>query len=584
MTKTSSRLVLVAAVFTWIASGAAAQQTPDMKLVERLWKSGQTLPPQVAASFPNPPLKVPHDTGINVLVDVAHQCAFATMWGLPGKLHALGFRSIVSHASLDTVLAHGKCSRMRIPIGKADDGKAIRAFGWVANPRFNVVVTYQSDSNAQLYLPEERAALEAFVKNGGGLVIIDNGVGRPKKQQAVWADRSLATTFGVDFKSFVAGKSGALLGPAWETPRKGKNGAPAIARRVVGRGRVVLVSSLSEIEGDKKASKEEAAAKQALLKEAVAWAAGGSAPVGGEARFSQTGGGGGGIYPELEERLKGAVVYYARNQKADLLQAVRQELPKITDNLYAWLPSPVPQEPMVIILAAGGGGGWAVNAFYPKETGVISLDKVGLFGVFAHELGHTMSGPRNAKGEVAANWFDGNQGEAHAGWWQGKILALYSGDPSMRNCNDVFKFDKDAAGIDLAESSRGAAKSDKGKVWKKLWWIWQKLDDRYGTTWYPRWRWVQYTRWQNDPRRQLAVDEMVEDMSIACGEDLFPFFKKIGTTLTRARLERATFQGQSLELPVAPLEATPAGDARHAPIGDYTKPLKPLSSGQRATP
>ncbi|MBM3858408.1 MAG: hypothetical protein FJ395_02010 [Verrucomicrobia bacterium] len=503
--------VFLAGVFT-STRWAVSQQMPDMKLVESTWKSGQTLPPQLAAHFPNSPLKVNNDTGINVLVDLAHQCAFATMWGLPGKLHSLGFRSIVSHASLDTVLTPGKFSRMRIPISKADDGKAIRAFGWVPNPRFNVVITLQSDPNAQSYLPEERAALDSFVKNGGGLVIVDNGIGRQKKQLAAWADQSLATTFGVDFKSFIAGKSNTLLGPAWQV-------TPAISRRVVGKGRVVLVSSFKEIESDKKASKQEAAAKQAVLKEIVTWAAGGSAPVGGEARFSQTQGGGGGIYPELEERLKGAVVYYARNQKANLLQAVRQELPKITDSLYAWLPSPVPQEPMVIILAAGGGGGWAVNAFYPKETGVISLDTVGLFGVFAHELGHTMSGPRNAKGETAANWFDGNQGEAHAGWWQGKILAIYSKNKSMRDCNDVFKFDKNAAELDLTQ------KQEKGKAWKKLWWIWQKLDDRYGTT------------------------------------------------LTRSRLERIAFQGKTIELPVAPLQVSPAGNARHDPIGDYTKPV-----------
>ena len=116
-----------------------------------------------------------------------------------------------------------------------------------------------------------------------------------------------------------------------------------------------------------------------------------------------------------------------------------------------------------------------------------------------------------------------------------------------------------------------------GKVWKKLWWIWQKLDDRYGTTWYPRWRWVQHTRWQDKPDRQLTVDETVEDMSIACGEDLAPFFKKIGTTLKRDRIESATFQGKAIALPVAPIEVSPAGNARHDPIGDFTKPIKPGS-------
>ena len=63
----------------------------------------------------------------------------------------------------------------------------------------------------------------------------------------------------------------------------------------------------------------------------------------------------------------------------------------------------------------------------------------------------------------------------------------------------------------------------KDKEWTKIWWVWQKLDDRYAPRRYPRRRWVQYTRWQNEPDKRLTWDEMVEDMSIAVGEDLFPF-------------------------------------------------------------
>jgi len=569
-------LAILALLVVWHAAVAADLQSSDRPAVERVWKSGGTLPAEMAARFPNPPLRVPNDTGINVLVDLAHQCAFATLWGLPDRLHPLGFRSIVSHASLDTVLTPGRLSRMRVPAGQSEDGMNLRPFGWVPNPRFNVLVTFQSDPNAQRYLPEERAAVERFVRDGGGLVIIDNGFGRTdKKRLGAWADLSLATTFGVDFKAFIAGQTTALLGADWEIVRQSSNGAPSVARRAVGQGRVVLLAALRDIEWDDTTPKDVVAAKKALLREIMTWAADGREPVGGEARFSQTHGGGGGIYPELEERLKGAVVYYARNQKSNILQAVRQELPRIADKLYAWLPSPVPEEPMFIILAAGDGGGWAVNAFYPKETGTISLDTVGLFGVFAHELGHTMSGPRNAKGAVAGDWFDGNQSEAHAGWWQGKILALYTTNKTMRDCNDVLKSDPKAAEIDLGLPGREAyQKWGSGKVWKKLWWIWQKLDDRYGTTWYPRWRWVQHTRWQDDPGRQLSMDETVEDMSIACGEDLAPFFKKIGTTLKRDRIESATFQGKAIALPVAPIEVSPAGNARHDPIGDFTKPIK----------
>lgn len=464
-------LAVLALLVGWREAAAADLQAPDRPAVERVWKSGETLPAEMAARFPNPPLRVPNDTGINVLVDLAHQCAFATLWGLTDRLHPLGFRSIVSHASLDTVLTPGRLSRMRVPAGKSEDGMDLRPFGWVPNPRFNVLVTFQSEPNAQPYLPEERAAVERFVKDGGGLVLIDHGVGRTdKKRLRAWADLSLATTFGVDFKAFIAGQTTALLGADWEIVRQSGNGAPSVARRAVGRGRVVLLGGLREIEWDDKTPKDAMAAKKALLKETMTWAAGGREPVGGEARFSQTLGGGGGIYPELEERLKGAVVYYARNQKSNILQAVRQELPRIADKLYAWLPSPVPEEPMFIIQKWGSG-----------------------------------------------------------------------------------------------------------KVWKKLWWIWQKLDDRYGTTWYPRWRWVQHTRWQDDPGRQLNMDEMVEDMSIACGEDLAPFFKKIGTTLKRNRIESATFQGKAIALPVAPIEVSPAGNARHDPIGDFTKPIKAVA-------
>ena len=62
-------------------------------------------------------------------------------------------------------------------------------------------------------------------------------------------------------------------------------------------------------------------------------------------------------------------------------------------------------------------------------------------------------------------------------------------------------------------------------------------------------------------------------MSIAVGEDLFPFFRKVGTTLDHDRLERIEFQGKMMELAIAPLNAGPAGNVCLDPIGDYTKPL-----------
>jgi len=116
-------------------------------------------------------------------------------------------------------------------------------------------------------------------------------------------------------------------------------------------------------------------------------------------------------------------------------------------------------------------------------------------------------------------------------------------------------------------------KFGKGFGWTKLWWVWQKLDDRYGPTWYPRWYWVRATRWAESNKAQ-SWDETIEDMSIAVGEDLFPFFKKIGTTLNKERFEKVDFQGKTLTLPVAPLDLEPAGNVNLSAIGDYKLPLK----------
>jgi len=66
---------------------------------------------------------------------------------------------------------------------------------------------------------------------------------------------------------------------------------------------------------------------------------------------------------------------------------------------------------------------------------------------------------------------------------------------------------------------------------------------------------------------------MVEDMSIAVGEDLFPFFIATGTSLNKNRLESIKFQGKVIELPIADIDITPAGNVNVNPIGDYKKPL-----------
>jgi hypothetical protein len=525
--------------------------------IEKAWKAGRTLPVEVAERYPLSRQLGENDTGINVLIDHAHQTSFTMLWGLSGQLRGLGFRASGSQATLDTVLTPGKLARVRIRV------QDTLPFAWWPLPSFNVVITYQGGSASQAYIPEEREALKRFVEAGGGLIIIGNAP-RNADDAKSWTLNQLAAQFGGTYTpgrtATGAGRAPVLsLGEEWEVLVKGKDGKPARARRLFGKGRVVLLEGAGAFRAGRGAKPEETKAKNALCREIVTWASGGREPAGGEPRLPTEMAGGGAIYPELEQHLGGIVLFYARNQKPELLKVFREDLLVVKKKVYEWLPSQKPDQPMYIIASAGGGGGWACN-YRPKENGVISLSPKGIVSVFAHELAHTMAGPVNARGQAAGRPPHGLQGEAHAGWFQGKANAFYDEKDRTRPNRNSGTWPK--GGLDWKQWRYG-----------HWWYVWQKLDDRYGTTWYPRWYWVRATRWEDDPGHKQTYDEMVEDMCIAVGEDLFPFFGKLGVTLEKKRLERITFQGREMTLPVAPLDTGPAGAVRLDPPGDYTKPL-----------
>ena len=559
---------------------AKAADTKRQQLLDgaaRYWKVGTTLPVEYAAAFPVGGAPGGDDTGVNVLIDQAHQTQFAVLWGLKGQMQAQGYRACSSLACLDTVLTPGRPSRIRLPMGD------LEPFAWWPTPTWNVVITGQQDLHAQIYTDTEIAALKAFVEGGGGLLVFS---GRADTDEAAdgWSLNRLLHAFDariggegdqLDGRAY----GGLELGDGWTSQTKGEAGRTVRARREFGRGRVMIAENPTLFNPTDKDTAEEKTARAAALRETLAWLAAGRDPVGGEGRMASAGGAG--IYPELELNTGGLVVYYAANQSSETLNCIQEQIPTAVEKVLSWLPTPQFEEPYGLVICAGGGGGWAIQG-RPKASAVIEYRPLSILSVFGHEFAHTMGGPRNAAGELAGQSPHHNQGESHAGWFQGKINALY--DPAAvgvanRNCNSILELEqKHGAKLDLAfenETPAGREKWGKGPEWTKQWYLFQKIEDRFGPTWYPRWYWVRSTRWANDPGHQETWDEMVEDMSIAVGEDLFPFFRKVGTTLGRERLEQIEFQGQVLHLPVCPLDDGPAGPVNTEPIGDYTQPVKP---------
>lgn len=518
------------------------------------------------------PLNGVQDNGINVLLDNAHQFSFYGAWSLPPALRSSGFRVVGSQATLDTVLTPGQQSRVRFGQGGE------RPFGWWPNAEYNAVITYQTDPNAQQYLPEEISALRTFVEAGGGLLLIGGGI-HAGERLSTWSLNKLAHEFGAAWTDQLAvppyGNTGGEIGEsltlptagrvasfalddAWQTLLGDGDGCSILAVREFGAGRVAVLSDMEITRWGGADNKPNAD----FLSQLAAWVSANQRPVAGSRKLPMEAWGGGAIYPELEADIGEVTIFYARNQTEESLRTITEAMPQVKEQIEDWLPSlPAPGR-MYLILAAGGGGGWAINAYHPKEVGIISLDPEGILSVFAHELAHTMAGPPNQKGEVAGRLPDVFS-EAHAGWFQGKIGQVRTGERGGHDPNRLFDIDPNAIDLDLASLTG----DEHSKGWTKLWWMWQTLDERYGPAWYPRWLWVKSMRWQDAPDHMLTWDEVVEEMSIAVGEDLFPFFHAIGTSLSKERLPEVEFVGRKIQLAPAELPIEHTGPALVEALG-----------------
>jgi len=551
------------------AKPKAAVVPNTVEEVAQWWQTGRTLPVEINEAYPLRELNIKDDTGINVLIDMSHKCDFFTLWHLGGQLHRRGLRAIGSHATLDSVLTPGKPCRVRIPVAPK-----VYPFAWWPAPQLSVVLT-EGAPHYPGYLPEEQQALGEFIEQGGGLIVAGTRI-RDEAAEQAWSLNTLLAEYDARIiagQETYQGKQWPRLqvGKDWQVVLKSESGSPIYARCRVGKGHIALLASSALYRFDRK-TRADVDEKCGFLTDVVQWAAAGSAPVGGDTRFPRAMGGGGGIYPESEVRIDGIVCFYSKNQIPELMDTLKQDFPAITEDIYAWLPSPKPEQPMYMILCSGSGGGWAVNAYLPKEASTISTSSNGIRSIFGHEQAHTMAGPCTA----ASHPFGGNRGEEHAGWFQGKINAKYNGDKGPnRQCQRVFSkaYDGSQTTPETIFQAKYLAKWQDGHDRMMIWYVWQKLDDRYGPTWYPRWRWVQSRRWQDEPDRKLTWEESIEDMSIAVGEDLFPFFRKTGKHLSRERWTETVFMGQTMTLRAAPIEPTPPGDVCLDEIGDYTKAI-----------
>lgn len=482
------------------------------------------------------------DNGINVLWDSSHQFAFYWHWEMQDAIRNTGFRVTGNMATLSTVLDPAKLSRMRDQ--RDHTWGNYRPFVWARNPRLNVIFTYQF-GKWQPYTAEERAALVDFVKNGGGLVMIGKA-----GDSAGFPLSDLASEFGAQFSDTPGPAPVELaddplvkdvplppeaggrvrtfrIAGDWRPLIKAGDGTAVVALREFGKGRVCVIGDDYALQWGKKEGEPTNVAFFAGL---IKWAAGGSPPIGGSRDVPfEYGGVGGAIYPELEEQVAGLTVFYAANQQPGVVRIARERLHEVKDLLDKMLPSPPPPaDAMYLCLAAGTGGGWAVNAYTPKDASVcaVETDENGILSVIAHELAHTMPGPAASDGSLGG-YLPDIFSEAHAGWFQRKVGIELDWEKPTVHAQSIASWDPSCTEIDIANPPEGQG----WLAWVKIWWIWQVFDYRYGAGWYPKWMQIIHETYKNDREHRLTMDEAVATMSRAVGEDLFPFFQKVGTTV-----------------------------------------------------
>ena len=92
------------AVFAIVLASCTSTPNWTDEQITEYWTSGKTLPSEVLMQFPLPNQPINEDLGYNVLVDMAHECGFTTLWGLQEQLNKIGYRSIGSHATINTTI------------------------------------------------------------------------------------------------------------------------------------------------------------------------------------------------------------------------------------------------------------------------------------------------------------------------------------------------------------------------------------------------------------------------------------------------------------------------------------------------
>jgi hypothetical protein len=380
------------------------------------------------------------------------------------------------------------------------------------------------------YDPRSVRHVAAFVRGGGGLVLMANAAGRTTPHVL----DPLAGQFGAAFSftpasgkakavgsikdkavTFTGGGALKLTGNNWQVLVQDEAGAPLMARRHYSQGNVLVASRGLFGSHPDASDRINSEWIPGLLQELVA-----GKPV-DAARPPR------GQFAELTKQVGPLTLEFHEGTRkfADATSAeyaiVRKHLVEIT----TVEPSPGMITKMLMLPTGGGGFSSGERIAIGAWWGDYPKNRYPMIELIAHEAGHSWVLPY---GEPVWN----EPIATYLGILVGKRMGMDEAQQTLeRAIAGARRDDPDMTKVDITKP--GAPNS---VIWGKSFWIFEQLEKEHGPG--AIGKYFKTKRTVLSPgRRGYSVDDCVAVWSKAVGKDLFPWFKSIGMDVDKSRTD-----------------------------------------------
>lgn len=242
------------------------------------------------------------------------------------------------------------------------------------------------------------------------------------------------------------------------------------------------------------------------------------------------------IWPENEYNVHGVKILYANSMQKNVEFIIHNIYPVVYNALQIYYQCPPLSKSVNRIHFYphwGSGYTWMLPAVAEPIIGIPCLgkDHDQIKGIFAHEMTHAWGIPGPPGWEHCWTTFTDHYFDEY--------LDLYNPEIRMKNyqkrIDKLLKFDPKLAQIDISMERIDDVEAEHIR-WTKFALLFEKLVERYGNNLMANYIKI-FRKYGTEEKESLSMSEFIYYLSLAAGDDLYPFFEKYGTQLREERKE-----------------------------------------------